>query len=114
MNNPHEFLETADPKQKAFCALALAADLFFRTAMAEREKKSPGPAQAARVLVEEGRSSVIVSIQFDREKMSAALALAPSEFVNVLSSHELALSGPLKAAFADPGALSITDLGKLN
>lgn len=92
----------------------LAAQNFFAVAMIERSKANPGPAEAARVLLETGKNSVMVSIQFDREKMSAAIALAGPEFVDVLSSHEMKLSGPLTVAFADPQKVSIIDLAKMN
>ena len=114
MTNPTEFLETADAKQKAFAALCATADLFFRVAMGERAKDAPGPARAAQVLIEDGRASVIISIQFDREKLTAALALAPVDFVDTLSAYELKLNGPLRAAFADPAKVSAIDLRGMN
>jgi hypothetical protein len=103
-----------DGKQKVLLMLTLAAHGFFGAALAELEKKTPGRAQADRVLFEDGLAHVCISIQLNTKEIHAALALVDPKFVQVLSSYELALHGPIAAAFADPETLKIVDLAKLD
>lgn len=103
-----------DGKQKAALMLTLAAHGFFRATLVEMEKTLPGRAQADRVLFEDGKAHVCIAIQISTKEIDATLALVSPEFVKVLSDYELHLHYPIAAAFADPEALTMIDLGKLN
>ncbi len=103
-----------DPKRKALMALAVAAQSFLNAALAANEQLRPGAAQATRVLFEEGKNSILISLQFDREKLSAALALAEPTFTDVLSDYEMRLHGSFTSIFGDPEKVKIHDLSKLN
>lgn len=103
-----------DPKQKALAALTMAAEVFFRVTCEELEKKYPGRAQQNTDLIAAGEAHVAISIQSSGKELRAALALVRPEFVDVLSSSEMRIAGPIEAAFADPEKLSIVDLRTLN
>lgn len=107
-------IDRMNPKQKALFALLTAAETFLTVTNDALEAKHPGRGQQNRDMVDRGEAHLCISIQCGSGEIHTALALVKPEFGKTLDHAELELHGSIAACFADPDALAINDLAKLN